>query len=162
MYQVPQKAIYYFCCWKAKSRVEKSLIYFWIINKIIVFLSWCAPFPSSPWIFSRKMSGLFKKLANMSVFCPCKSIQQFTLLLTRESINQRDMYMSKSRNTKTLEQQNTGKKEHRNTGTRQNTVTREHRNTLEYRNIPQHRNFLKHCRMLKKNDYNEKDNWKDF
>lgn len=94
----------------------------------------------------------------MSVFCLCKSIQQFTLLLTRESINQRGMYMSKSWNTKTLEQQNTGKKEHRNTGTRQNTVTQEHRNTLEYRNIPQHRNFLKHCRILKKNDYNEKDN----
>ena len=160
MYQVPQKAIYYFCCWKAKSRVEKSLIYFWIINKIIVFLSWCAPFLSSPWIFSRKMSGLFKKTGQYVSILPVKV--NSAISHENQSINQRGMYMSKSQNTKTLEQQNTGKKEHRNTGTRQNTVTREHRNTLEYRNIPQHRNFLKHCRILKKNDYNEKDNWKDF
>lgn len=84
--------------------------------------------------FPEKCRVYLKKLANMSVFCLCKSIQQFTLLLTRESINQRGMYMSKSWYTKILEQQNTGKKEHRKKG------TPEHWNTPEYRNTrtPKH------------------------
>lgn len=130
MYQVPQKAIYYFCCWKAKSRVEKSLIYFWIINKIIVFLSWCAPFLSSPWIFSRKMSGLFKKTGQYVSILPVK-VNSAIYPLTHTRINQSISAVCTCLKARTPKHWNNRTQEKR---------TPEHWNTPEYRNTrtPKH------------------------